>query len=92
MGEHVGAARGQAAGIDSTLVINTGCIKFSIRGSFPVLTVDDCQRRADECARLAEAATSEHSAARYRRLEICWLYLFRLKARKKYPYPNAATN
>jgi hypothetical protein len=78
--------------IDSTLVINTGYIKVSFEGAFPVLTVDDCQRRADECARLAAAATSEDSAARYRRLEICWLYLFRLKARKKHPYPNAATN
>jgi hypothetical protein len=58
----------------------------------PVLTVDDCQRRADECARLAAAATSEDSAARYRALELCWLYLFRLKARKKHPYRDAATN
>jgi hypothetical protein len=48
-----------------------------------MLTVEDCQRRADECGRLAEAAESEHQAARYRQLELAWLYLLRLKIRKK---------
>ena len=49
-----------------------------------MLTIADCQRRADECARLAEAASSEQAAARYRQLEMAWLYLLRLKIRKKF--------
>jgi hypothetical protein len=52
-----------------------------------VLQAEDCERRAVECARLAAAATTEQSAAHYRALEIWWLYLFRLKVRKKHPAP-----
>jgi hypothetical protein len=48
-----------------------------------MLTADDCRHRADECARCAEAAATERDAARYRQLELLWLYLFRLKLRKK---------
>ncbi len=46
---------------------------------------EDCQRRADECARLAAAATTEQAAARYRFLEHSWLYLLRMKLRKRVP-------
>ena len=50
-----------------------------------MLQAEDCQLRADACARLAAAATDEQSAARYRHLELSWLYLLRLKLRKKHP-------
>jgi hypothetical protein len=53
-----------------------------------MLQAEDCQRRADECARLAAATTDEQAAARYRYLELSWLYLLRLKLRKKHPLPG----
>jgi hypothetical protein len=42
-----------------------------------MLTVEDCQRRADEYARLAEATRDPVLRARYRQLEIAWLYRIR---------------
>jgi hypothetical protein len=53
-----------------------------------MIQAEDCQRRADECARLAAAATSEQAAARYRFLELSWLYLLRMKLRKQHLFPQ----
>jgi hypothetical protein len=55
-----------------------------------MLTVEDCQRRADECARLADATRDPGLRARYRYLETAWLYLFRLKIRARLARPEAA--
>jgi hypothetical protein len=49
-----------------------------------MLIVQDCERRADECARLAEAARDPVQNPRYRHLELSWLYLLRLKARARF--------
>ena len=46
-----------------------------------MLGAAECQRRADDCARLAATAPDEQEAARYRFLELSWLYLLRLKLR-----------
>ena len=43
-----------------------------------MLTVEDCQRRADEYARLAEATRDPVLRARYRQLEIAWLYRIKI--------------
>jgi hypothetical protein len=51
---------------------------------------EECQRRADECARLAEATADPVQIARYRHLELAWLYLFRLKVRERLAAPLAA--
>jgi hypothetical protein len=48
-----------------------------------MLRVEECQTRADECARLAAMAISTQAAAHYRFLERSWLYLVRLKLRKQ---------
>jgi hypothetical protein len=48
-----------------------------------MLQAEDCQNRADECARLAEASVNPVQIARYRYLETAWLYLFRLKVRAR---------
>jgi hypothetical protein len=53
-----------------------------------MLTAEDCQRNADNCARLAETAPTEPAAARFRFLELSWLYMFRMKLRKKHPLPD----
>src|SRR5215203_1121731 len=47
-----------------------------------VLQVEECQRRADECARLADATVNSILVARYRHLEASWRYLVRLKKRR----------
>jgi hypothetical protein len=48
-----------------------------------MLQAEDCRRRADECARLAEAAVSPVEIARFRHLELSWLYLYRMKLRAR---------
>lgn len=48
-----------------------------------MLQAEDCQARAEECARLAEAAVNPRIVARYRHLERSWLYLVRLKRRAR---------
>ena len=48
-----------------------------------MLQAEECQKRADHCARLAEASVSPVQIARYRHLETAWLYLFRLKVRAR---------
>ena len=46
-----------------------------------MLQAEECQRRADECARLADATVNSILIARYRHLESSWRYLVRLKTR-----------
>lgn len=48
-----------------------------------MLQAEECQERAEECARLAEAAENPRLVARYRHLERSWLYLVRLKLRAR---------
>lgn len=48
-----------------------------------MLRAEECQERAEECARLAEAAVNPRHVARYRHLERSWLYLARLKLRAR---------
>jgi hypothetical protein len=48
-----------------------------------MLQAEDCQSRADECARLAAATVNPGLVARYRHLERSWLYLVRLKAKAR---------
>jgi hypothetical protein len=48
-----------------------------------MLSAEDCRDRADECARLADATGDPVQIARYRHLESSWLFLFRLKVRKR---------
>ena len=55
-----------------------------------MLQAEECQKRADECARLAEASVSPVQIARYRHLETAWLYLFRLKLRARLEAERAA--
>ena len=38
----------------------------------PMLQAEECQRRADECARLADATVNSILIARYRHLEASW--------------------
>ena len=53
-----------------------------------MLQAEDCQARAEECARLAEAAVNPRLVARYRHLERSWLYLVRLKLRARGEQPS----
>ena len=46
-----------------------------------MLQAEECQRRADECARLADATVNSILIARYRHLEASSRYLVRLKTR-----------
>jgi hypothetical protein len=48
-----------------------------------MLQAEECQRRAEECARLAGGAVEARLVARYRHLEQSWLYLARLKLRAR---------
>jgi hypothetical protein len=55
-----------------------------------MLDAEECQKRADECARLAEATVNRILIARDRHLETSWLYLFRLKIRARLARAEAA--
>jgi hypothetical protein len=48
-----------------------------------MLQAEECRTNADECARLAAASVNPVLQARYRHLEVSWLYLFRLKLRAR---------
>jgi hypothetical protein len=53
-----------------------------------MLTAEECQRRADEFARLADQTSNPVLIARYRHLEVSWLYLFRMKIRARRSKPG----
>lgn len=53
-----------------------------------MLQAEECQQRAEECARLAETAVNPRLVARYRHLERSWLYLVRLKLRARGEEPT----
>jgi hypothetical protein len=53
-----------------------------------MLTAEECQRRADEFARLADQTANPVLVARYRHLEASWLYLFRMKIRARHAKPG----
>src|SRR5215213_8743519 len=55
-----------------------------------MLQAEECQRRADECALLADATVNPILLARYRHLEASWRYLVRLKTRTEPPAPARA--
>jgi hypothetical protein len=48
-----------------------------------MLQAEECQKRADECARLAEETVNPLLVSRYRFLQASWLYLVRLKSRAR---------
>jgi len=48
-----------------------------------MLHAEECRKRADECARLADATVNPIQIARYRHLEASWLYVFRMKVRAR---------
>jgi hypothetical protein len=75
--------------VNDTLSFWTGgspdIVVLGLRQPRVIMTERRCfANRSGACARLAKATRDPVQSARYRQLEMSWLYLFRLKARGRF--------